>query len=126
MIQQPTKQQIHTFFDVVNHLANHENKQYEATGQTIFPGLPRPIPEVVLCMQWLHGIITQPELSDVAKEVINRQEPVVEKKKPAPWNKGKKKEAVAPKSKASATKKVVGQVDAALVPPRVQRPKNYL
>jgi hypothetical protein len=104
MTNQPTKQEFHTFFDVVNHLANHENNTFLQSGMSIFPGLPRPIPEVVKVMGWIHSIITAPE-PDLEQEVsvtgfeINPTAPVG-RKKPGP--KPKRKAPLGPQPSASA------------------------
>ena len=97
MVKRPTNQQIATFFDVVVILAEHEGKIYSETGQTIFPGLPRPIPEVKIVLDWLYQLKNGYDDFNPNPTPLPIPTPVPEAKKKGvkkgtiPWNKGVKK-----------------------------------
>jgi len=109
MINQPTKQEFHTFFDVVNHLANFENNNFKQTGLSIFPGLPRPIPEVLKVMGWIHSVITAPDLPP-------EQEVSVTGFETSNLPPGRKKPGPKPKVKGSPGRNVLGPVPVPQIP----------
>ncbi len=120
MINQPTKQEFHTFFDVVNHLANFENNNFKQTGLSIFPGLPRPIPEVVTVMGWIHSVITAPDLQpeqEVSVTGFETSSLPPGRKKPSPKSKLK---GPVPIPQISASVGKVATADASLAQPPKQ------